>query len=158
MANSVTQTIIVKGGPAKIYNIWADFETFPSFMSNVQSVTVNKDGVSHWVMKGPLGVDLEWDAEVTRKDENKRIAWRSRSDSTMQTSGQVTFTTLPNDETQITATIHYVPPSGLAGEVAAGLFGDPEGRLMRDLRNFKTFVEGGPEAVATEANQDLHHV
>ena len=39
------------------------------------------DRTSHWVMKGPLGADIEWDAETTRLDENERVAWNSKDNS-----------------------------------------------------------------------------
>ena len=38
----------------------------------------------HWVMKGPLGTDIEWDAETTRMDENERIAWNSKDNSAVR--------------------------------------------------------------------------
>ena len=86
---------------------------------------------------------VEWNAEMTRLEEDKRIAWNSKDmDGTITTSGQVTFNNLPNNETEITVTMQYQPPGGKLGEAVAKLFSNPEERLMEDLRNFKTFVEG----------------
>ncbi|MEZ4633465.1 MAG: hypothetical protein R2856_00525 [Caldilineaceae bacterium] len=53
----------------------------------------------------------------------------------------MTFNSLPNEQTEVTVTMQYVPPAGLAGEVVAELFGNPEGKLTEDLRNFKKFIE-----------------
>ena len=96
-------------------------------------------GRSHWVSDGPVGINLEWDAQVTEMEPNKRIAWRSidddSSDANMKTSGQVTFNGLSNNETEVTVTIKYAPPAGALGEVGAALFADPEGDLVDDLRN-----------------------
>lgn len=144
MSQSITKSIIVKGSPADLYTIWSDFERFPSFMKHIQSIRMTDGDHSHWVMKGPLGYHFEWDAEVTRRDPDKRIAWRSieqDSQSNMKTSGQVTFAELTNEETELTVTMLYVPPAGVVGDVASTLFGDPDGRLAEDLRRFKTYAE-----------------
>lgn len=155
MSQSITKSIIVKGAPSDLYSVWSNFEQFPSFMKHIQSIRMTDREHSHWVMKGPLGSRFEWDAEVTRRDPNKRIAWRSieqDSQSNMKTSGQVTFTELPNEETELTVTMLYVPPAGIVGEVAASLFGDPEGQLEEDLRRFKTFAENLVPATSPDAD------
>ncbi len=141
MKEGVTKSIIVKGDVEDVYNVWANFENFPHFMRHIKSVTKKGDGISHWVMEGPLGTSIEWDAETTRLEENKRIGWNS-IEGDIKTSGQVTFTALPNNETQLTVMLKYVPPGGLPGHVVAELFGDPEGKLEDDLRNFKAYIEG----------------
>src|SRR5262249_21657828 len=105
---------------------------------------VKKTGekTSHWVMRGPLGSDLEWDAETTRSEPDTRIAWHSREDSEVRTSGQVTFNELGPEETEITVVLHYVPPAGAGGELVAQLFANPGHALEEDLRRFKAFAEG----------------
>lgn len=96
------------------------------------------------MMKGPMGSKFEWVAKTTRMEENSRIAWKS-VDNNMKTSGQVTFKELPDDQTQLTVTLQYVPPAGVVGKVAADLFGQPEKRLTEDLRNFKAYIEDTDE-------------
>lgn len=149
MANKITESIIVKGGPAALYNVWADFENLPDFMENIKSVEKVDDKTTHWVMEGPLDTTLEWVAETTAKEGNKRIAWSSkdREENDLKTSGQVTFSELPNNETEVTVMLQYVPPAGLAGEVVAALFVNPADQLKQDLRNFKRYVE----AITTKA-------
>jgi uncharacterized membrane protein len=146
MADSITKSLIVKGNISDVYNIWANFENFSKFMKHIKSVTKQGRDASHWVMQGPLGVKIEWDAKITRMEDNRRIAWNS-VDSDTKTSGQVTFQRLSDGETQITVMLHYDPPAGLTGEVLAELFGDPEGRLTEDLQNFKTYVESTSERI-----------
>jgi len=142
MADQVTRDIIVKANVDEAYRLWANFENFPHFMKYVSSITKTGDRTSHWVMDGPLGKQLEWDAETTMLEPNKRIAWNSRDGGDIKTSGQVTFNPLSNDQTEITVVLQYVPPAGALGEFVANLFSDPEKRLDEDLRNFKTFIEG----------------
>jgi uncharacterized membrane protein len=147
MADTVTQHMIVKASVDQAYQAWADFENFPRFMRYIQSVTKVDASTSHWVMEGPLGRKVEWDAETTRLETNQRIAWNSKRNSPLKTSGQVTFTPLGTQETDITVSLHYDPPAGWAGDLVAELFGDPQGKLSTDLQNFKAYLEGMPERI-----------
>jgi len=135
-----TKNIIVKAPLNEVYQAWANFENFPNFMRHIKSVTKTGDRTSHWVMEGPLNTQIEWDAETTRQEENKRIAWNSINGD-IKTSGQVTFNALPDNQVEVTVMLKYVPPAGLAGEIVAELFGNPEGKLLEDLRNFKRDIE-----------------
>jgi uncharacterized membrane protein len=142
MPEQVTKTIIVKAPVSEVYDIWANFENFPHFMTYITSVRKIGNGLSHWVMQGPLGKNIEWDAETTRMDSNQRIAWNSRDNGDITTSGQVTFKELPQGETEIAVTLQYVPPAGAVGAAVARIFSDPAGQLQEDLKNFKAYAEG----------------
>lgn len=142
MTEQIVKSVIVKRPVQDIYSIWSNFENFPYFMEYVKDVTKVGPKVSHWEVKGPLGMTVEWDAEMTRMEDNKRIAWNSKDrDGTITTSGQVTFNSLPQNETEVTVTMQYTPPAGKAGEIVANLFSNPEQRLAEDLRNFKRYAE-----------------
>lgn len=141
MSSQVTETITVLSSLPDIYRWWANFENFPMIMENIKSVQKTGERTSHWVMAGPLGIEVSWDAETTRLDENQRIAWNSKDNSSLKTSGQVVFTELGINETQVTVTLHYDPPAGAAGEAVAALLTNPEKRLKEDLRRFKEFIE-----------------
>lgn len=141
MPEQTTKSIIVGAPVAEVFAAWADFESFPRFMEHVKSITRTGEKTTRWVAEGPLGQDVEWEAETTRLEPNKRIAWRSTEDSPVRTSGQVTFNELSRRETEVTVTLQYVPPGGIAGEAAARLLSDPEEMLEEDLRRFKSYVE-----------------
>jgi len=147
MADQITKSIIVKGDVSDVFGLWADFANFPNFMKYIKSVTTTGNLTSRWVMEGPLGKEVEWDAEVTRFEPNKRIAWNTKDrggngNGDVTTSGQVTFKELPHDETEVTVTMQYKPPAGALGEVVAKIFSNPEQRVMEDLANFKKYAEG----------------
>jgi uncharacterized membrane protein len=148
MSNRVTESIIVKRPVAELYRLWANFENFPHFMSNIKSVRKTGERTSHWEMHGPLGTKVEWDAETTLLEENKRIAWNSKDRSPVTTSGQVSFNALGTDETEVTVMMHYDPPAGMVGEVASKFLGDLGERVKEDLQNFKAYAEGMPERTA----------
>ncbi len=134
------KTIIVSAPVAEVYQFWTQFERFPEFMDNIKSVTKTGDRTSHWVAKGPLGTSVEWDAETTMLEENKRIAWNSRDNGDITTSGQVVFTELGNNQTQITVTLKYEPPAGALGDAVAKIFSNPDKQLEEDLERFKTMI------------------
>jgi uncharacterized membrane protein len=134
------KNILVKAPLREVYEAWANFENFPHFMQHIRAVTKTGDQTSHWIMEGPFNSRIEWDAETTRLEENKRIAWSSTGGD-IKTSGQVTFNALPDNEVEVTVMLRYIPPAGIAGDLFASLFGDPEGKLAEDLRNFKRYIE-----------------
>src|SRR5262245_59361716 len=101
MTEQVVKSIIVKKEVGDVYRLWANFENFPYFMKYVKSVTKNGPNISHWQVAGPLGMNIEWEAEMTRREENRRIAWNSKDrEGTITTSGQVTFNSLPQGQTE----------------------------------------------------------
>lgn len=134
------KTIIVTAPIAEVYNFWTQFDRFPEFMSNIKSVEKKGERLSHWVAKGPLNTNVEWDAETTLLEQNKRIAWNSRDNGDITTSGQVTFADLGNNQTQITVTLKYDPPAGVVGDVVAKIFSNPQHELEDDLERFKTII------------------
>lgn len=143
MSDQITKSIIVEASPEHLYGLWSNFETFPNFMSHIKLVEYTGDKTTHWEMEGPLNTRLEWEAETTVDEENKRIAWNSKDDEgDVTTSGQVTFNSLPQEQTEVTVTLQYEPnKAGLAGDVVDALFGNPEQKLTEDLRNFKQYAE-----------------
>ncbi len=141
MPDKFTQSILVLGNVSDLYHIWANLENLPRFMHDLESVTMIDERTSHWVMKGPLGADIEWDAVTTRMDENERIAWNSKDNSAVTTSGQVTFRAMSANETEVTVTLQYTAPAGPAGQAIASLFAHPEKRVREDLESFKQYVE-----------------
>lgn len=150
MSDTITKSIIVKTDVSRAYQAWENFENFPMFMKYVKSVTKTGAGMSHWEVQGPLGKTLEWDAELTRRDENKRLGWSTKDrDGDVVTSGQVTFNSLPDHLTEVTVMLHYVPKAGgVAGDVVNKLFANPEKQLEEDLQNYKHFVEGNLDRTA----------
>jgi len=145
MADQITKSIIVDGNVSDVFNLWANIQNFPHFMHYVKSVVPLTDQTSRWVVEGPLGKDVEWEAEVPRFEPNRRIWWSTKdrkSDSGITTSGQVTFAELGTNQTEVTVMMQYVAPAGAVGEVVAKVFANPEERVMEDLNNFKKFAEG----------------
>jgi uncharacterized membrane protein len=141
MPERIIKNIIVKGQIKEIFSLWENYENFVYFMKDIKSVHKTGEKTSHWIMRGPLGKNLEWGAQITDHEENKRIAWNSILGD-IKTSGQVTFNELGEDEVDVTVHMQYIPPAGGLGVAAARLFDNPEKRVEEGLRQFKKYAEG----------------
>lgn len=140
MRQQIIKNIIVNGEPADLYTTWLDFSKQSQFMEHISSVTPGDTGTHHWVMEGPLNTKLEWTTKTTTLEPYKRIAWKT-IEGDIKSSGQVTFTSLPQGQAEVTLTSQTIPPTDLIDKVALKLFEDEEVQLEKGLRNFKAFVE-----------------
>ena len=140
MTNPVTESIMINRSVSDLFSLWCDLESFPRFMRYIRSVSRTGDMTTHWVMSGPLDVNIEWDALVTNIIRNELIAWKTTGGD-LETWGRVTFTAVAPTHTLVTAIVHYTVPYGKAGEWAARLFRDPGNLVKRELDNFKEFAE-----------------
>lgn len=147
-----------------VYKFWRDLQNLPSFMYHLQSVAVGADGHSHWVANAPAGQSVQWDAQLTEDQPNRRIAWQSLPGSAIQNGGSVEFApAVDGDGTEIRVQIGYEIPGGALGKAAATLFGEsPDQQVNDDLRRFKQILEtgevlrsdGSPEGTASR--RQLH--
>ncbi|MEA2638934.1 MAG: hypothetical protein QOF51_328 [Chloroflexota bacterium] len=138
------RSIRVAAPADRVYQFWRNFENLPQFMEHVQEVqSLDADHrLSHWQLKGPLGMTLEYDAEVVEDIPNKSIGWRSREGGDVGVSGNVTFTELDNNETQVHVVMQWFdPPAGPIGEALSRMLQNPERMLEEDLHRFKKVIE-----------------
>jgi len=140
MAEQIKGSIVVRSSVEDVFLYWVNFENFPDFMGNIKSVQITGDQTSHWVMQGPMGMDIEWDAIITDIEPNRRIAWASTGGD-INTNGEVVFHRFSPEETEVEVTLMYEAPGGRAGEMLAKAIDNPQDRLAQDLRNFKQHVE-----------------
>ncbi|NMH96936.1 SRPBCC family protein [Pseudonocardia sp. K10HN5] len=140
---------------AEVFAFWNDLENLPRFMRHLQSVTRLGADRSRWRAKAPAGMEIEWEAEVTAREIDEYISWRSVGGATVQNSGSVRFTPAPGDRgTEVRVHLHYRPPAGKIGAALAKLFGEEPGQQVRDdLRRFKQVLETG-EVVRSEADPE----
>ena len=139
----VQKTICVNAPPEQVYGFWSDYQNFPHFMSRVREVQLEGDR-SHWVVSGPAGVPVQWNAEVVRVEPNSRIVWRSTPDSTVKQEGEVCFEPMDDGGTRVTVRLCYLPPAGALGHALASLFGaDPKSEMDEDLMRMKSMIETG---------------
>lgn len=127
--------------------VWEAISRFPrwaDFMENVKSIEARDERTSHWVVAGPAGRELEWDAIITESTPGERLAWRS-GEGDIEHSGWIELSDAPAGRgTVVKALISYDPPGGVVGKAIAKLFQrEPNLQLRRDLRRFKQLMETG---------------
>jgi uncharacterized membrane protein len=135
----------VNTSPEHAFRFWRNFENLPLFMRHLDRVRAYDDRRSQWVARGPLGMNIGWEAEIVDERENERISWRSLPGSDMLTNGTVEFRRAPGDRgTIVTAVFQYTPPAGPIGRGFAKFLGkDPDFTVREDLRRFKALIEAG---------------
>lgn len=138
----VRKSIQIDAPVDEVYNLWSNFENFPRFMHNIDSIR-SRGEHSHWVVKGPAGSKVEFDALTTQMIPNELVAWETTPESTVKHSGQVRFRENQRG-TQVNVSMAYTPPAGVAGHAVAALFGkDPKSEMDADLARMKSLLEEG---------------
>jgi uncharacterized membrane protein len=143
----VQKTVAINAPAGEVFGFFTDWENWPKFMSHVRSVTASgaRGAVgerTHWVVDGPAGTTVEWDAETTQFVPNETIAWRSVEGSAVQHAGALQFVSLADGTTRVHVQMSYTPPAGAVGHTVAKIFGrDPRTQMNDDLARLKTTIE-----------------
>jgi len=149
---NVRESIRLERPIGEVYQFWRQLENLPQFMPHLVRVDQLDNGRSHWVAKGPGGVNVEWDAEIINEVRDQVIAWRSLPGADVVTAGAVTFAPVRGGRTtQLTVNLQYEPPAGRAGVLVATISGrEPSQTIREDLRRVKQMLEAGeiPRATA----------
>jgi len=139
------QAVLVHAPADRLFRYWRNLENLPRIMSNVDAVRVEGPTRSHWVVRGPAGKTLEWDAEIINEVPNEVIAWRSIGHPDVEHAGSVRFEAAGDGPgTIVRVSLQYDPPAGILGHTIASTWGGDAGkRIDEDLTNFKQAVESG---------------
>ena len=141
----VDEALTINAPVEEIYSFWRNFENLPKFMYHLESVTTIDEMRSHWKAKAPLGMTVEWDAEIISEIPNELISWRSIENADVSNAGSVRF--LPSTGgrgTVVKVELRYEPPAGKLGAAIAWLTGEePSVQVREDLRRFKQLMETG---------------
>lgn len=143
-AIEIQKDINIAAPVERVYEFWSNVENFPMFMTNVQEVRATNEGRSHWKVKGPAGVPVEWDAIITEQIPNKLLAWKSVAGASVANSGIIRFDQNPDGTTRLEVKLSYNPPGGAMGHALAALLGaDPKRQMDQDFVRVKTLIETG---------------
>ena len=139
----VEESVTINLPIADVFRFWRNFENLPKFMRHLESVAMREEGLSHWVAKGPAGMQVEWDARIINEIDNRLIAWQSIEGSTIATAGSVNFDETGHG-TRVRVHFQYSPPGGKVAAAVAYIFGEePRLQVHEDLRRFKQLLETG---------------
>jgi uncharacterized membrane protein len=132
-----------------VYRFWRNLENLPRFMRHLHRIEVRDDQTSHWIVCGPAGMQVEWDAEIVNDVENQVIGWRSLPGSQVDNGGSVRFDPMPDGSTAVRVSLQYNPPAGTLGAWLARRFGeDPEHTIREDLQRFRELMDTGTISIA----------
>ena len=146
----VRKAVTVNRPAAEVYRFWRDLRNLPRFLQHLQSVEELGGRRSRWRTRGPAGMSIEWEAEITADRPNELIAWRSVEGSTVENFGSVRFVPAPGGRgTEVHVDLHYNPPGGRVAVALARLFGESaDEQVYDDLRAFKQVLETGEVLVS----------
>lgn len=149
----VENAIHIDASPKEVFDAWSEVENFPRFMSHVTEVRDLGHRRSHWVVRGPGGMDVAWNAVMTEQTRPDRLSWRSEPGSEIEQEGTVTFEP-SRGGTLVTVRMRYSPPAGVLGHGIAKMLGaDPQRQMDDDLARMKAFIERGPNHPAAQPRE-----
>jgi uncharacterized membrane protein len=140
----LTKTFTIAAPVEQVFAFFTEVENLPRIMQHVRSVRRTADRRSHWVVEGPAGIPIQWDAEVTRLVPNELFAWKTTSGGGMvRHTGLVRFERTDH-ATRVSIRVCYDPIGGLLGEAIATLLGaNPKRALDEDMLRLKSLLERG---------------
>ena len=141
----IKTALTVGRSPEEVYRFWRDFDNLPRFMNHLEAVRITGERTSHWKAKAPIGMTVEWDAEIIEDRPNELIVWQSLERADVENSGSVRFSPAPgNRGTEIFLEMRFHPPGGVIGAKLARIFDEvPKTQMRNDLRRFKQVMETG---------------
>ncbi|MBX9581196.1 MAG: DUF2892 domain-containing protein [Gemmataceae bacterium] len=144
----VEHAVTVNAPVEEVYKFWRRLSRLPEFMDHLRSVEETGATHSTWTAKAPLGMTVQWKAEVVTDRANEVIAWRSLPGSDVDTAGSVHFRMAPGGRgTEVRVSLKFDPPGGKLGSLVARLFGEnPDQTVRADLLRFKSIIETGEVA------------
>jgi uncharacterized membrane protein len=135
--SQIIESIDVDVPVTTAYNQWTQFESFPQFLDEVESITQFDDTHLRWKVRVGM-FEREFDAEITEQHPDERVAWRSVGGDTAH-AGVVTFHKLDDDTSRVTVQIDWEPSDMI--EKLGSLVGAGKHAVKKDLENFKKFIE-----------------
>jgi uncharacterized membrane protein len=146
----VRQSIMVRRPVEDVYRFWRDFDNLARFLRHVERVDDLGRGRSHWVVRGPAGMRVEWDAEIISDEPNELISWKSTAQADVVSAGSVVFRSLGSEQTQVAVHFQYAPPGGTIGRSLAAVLGqDPDVQVREDLERLRALLEQRDDVAAS---------
>lgn len=126
------------GAPLELtYNVWTQFQDFPSFMKKVETVNQEEDAKLNWKAQIFLS-HRSWQSTIMEQIPDNRIVWKSEGEKG-HVDGTVTFHALGDPEfTRVLVVLEY-HPGGVIENI--GNLWRAQGRRVRlELKHFRRHV------------------
>jgi uncharacterized membrane protein len=140
----VRRAVTVNRPVNEVFAFWEDVTNVPLFMTHLEVEPLDERR-SRWHAKGIGGRTVSWEAEVTDRQPERLIAWRTLEPAAVPHTGRVEFTPAPGGRgTEVRLSVTYQPPAGQVGVALARLTGqEPDQQVREDLRRLKRVLESG---------------
>jgi len=140
----VNKSITVHAPIHLVFDLWSRLDNFPLFMAHVREVDIEVGGPrTRWIVDGPAGSTVSFEAETTAFEPDRVIAWRTLPKQTVEHEGCVRFEEVEGG-TRVHVQMVYRPPMGAVGHAIAQILGwDPKARMDDDLVRMKALLEDG---------------
>ena len=145
---SIVKTIRINARVEDVYRFWKDLENFPDFVHSVESVRKLDEKRSHWILRGPFGIHVEFESESTEEKENELLRWKSREGGGltkgMKSEGELRFVPVEDGKaTDVHVKLDYGFPNRVAEKIGAVIksVGYPDRQFNRGLREIKESIE-----------------
>jgi uncharacterized membrane protein len=126
------------GAPLELtYNVWTQFQDFPTFMKKVETVNQEEDAKLSWKAQIFLS-HRSWHSTIMEQIPENRIVWKSEGEKG-HVDGTVTFHSLGHPEfTRVLVVLEY-HPGGVVENI--GNLWRAQGRRVRlELKHFRRHV------------------
>jgi uncharacterized membrane protein len=143
---TVETSVTIDRPRQELWEFWRKLENLPRFMRHLESVEELGDGRSHWVGKSPVGLRVDWDAEIVEEREGRLLSWRSLPGSRIHNAGSVFFEDATGGRGTVVRVVMEVSPGGglgLGRAVGRVLGPITSQQVHEDLRRFKSLLEAG---------------
>jgi uncharacterized membrane protein len=152
------KAVTINASAEQLYNYWRNLANLPKLFDNVLSVEILDATRSHWTLRVPGGINLDWNAEITVDRPNEMIGWRSLDGADLDNAGYVRFEPATGGRgTVVRVALQYNPPAGKLGAAVSTLFGEkPATQVQEALRKLKQFMEAGEIPTVADENKLPH--
>lgn len=134
---TILETVDVNVDVTTAYNQWTQFESFPKFLSFVESIRQLDDENLEWKVNVG-GAEREFITKITEQHPDERVAWKSVSGE-VDHAGVVTFHKLSDTSCRVAVQLEW-EPTGVVEAVGAAV-GIDNHAVKKDLAKFKEFIE-----------------
>ncbi len=112
--SSIENTIEVETSAERAYEMWNEFDRFPTYFASIEKVVPTGPDTMTWTVE-ILGVSRDFEVAVTERIPGKRIAWSTVEGT--EHAGVVTFHHLDDAKCQVALQMEF-EPEGLVEQVA----------------------------------------
>lgn len=155
----VEYSITIERPADELYRAWRDPATLPCIMAFLAEIRPTGDGQSEWRADGPLGQSRAWVMQISEERPDELIRASSGGAGALVTECEVRFRAAPGGRGTITTLrVHFDPPGGMLGDVAARFFDGvvPKELASKALHFFKSLVLTG-EIPTTDRQPAARH-